>query len=297
VSVVAPSSVLLSWRFQPLVILGLDATAAAYVWGFAIISSRPGRPFPRWRATCFLSGIGVAAIALLSPVDVYADRLLSVHMVQHILLTMVAAPLMVLGAPVMLALRASTRSVRARVLLPLLDSHPARFITHPVVCWGAFTAALWTSHFTPLYQAALESEVIHGGEHLLYLVTGVMFWWPVVGVEPSQSRISHPARLLYVFLAMPQTSFLGLAIYSSDRVLYPHYVAATAALGRSALSDQHLAGVLMWTSSMVLFLPVMALVLFDWMSKEAREAGLQDARLARGRSAQERLAPPSVTAR
>jgi cytochrome c oxidase assembly factor CtaG len=280
----APLTILRSWRFDPIIVLPLAAAAALYVRG--VMRIRAARPsFPRWRTACFLSSLGVFYLALQSPIEAYSDRLFSVHMVQHLLLTMVAAPLLVLGTPVVLALRASTGSFRGRVLVPVLHSRPAALLSHPVVSWSLFTIALWASHFTNLYEAALANETVHGLEHILYITTGVLFWRPVVGRETGPSRITHPARLLYLFLAMPQMALLGLAIYSSDQVLYPHYIVTTSALGTSALADQHLAGAFMWIASMVLMLPAMAFVLFDWMRKEAREGARFDARLDRANSA------------
>jgi putative membrane protein len=287
---VAPLTVLRSWTFQPLVVLALAATAAAYLWG-VVQTARSGKSsFQGWKVTCFLAGMGVIYLALQSPIEVYSGQLFWVHMMQHLLLTMVAAPLILLGAPVTLALRASSVSVRRRLLLPVVHSRAAAFLSHPVVSWSLFTATLWVSHFTSLYAEALGSEAVHALEHALYLSAAVLFWRPVVALDPGPSRLSHPGRLLYLFLAMPQMAFLGLAIYSSDQVLYWHYIPTAAALGTSALADQHLAGVLMWTTSMVLMLPAMAFVLFDWMNKDAREAASLDARLDRAASAR-RLGP------
>jgi putative membrane protein len=270
------------WSFDPLVVLGLAVVGLAYAWGVECTRAAPSAStFPRRRSVCFFSGLVVTYLALQSPIHAYGHLLFSVHMVQHLLLMMVAAPLLVLGSPVVLALRASSPSVRRRVLAPLLRSRAVRLISHPVVSWSAFTVVLWASHFTSVYGQALGSERIHGLEHAAYLLAAVMFWRPVMGLEPEPTRISHPARILYLFLSMPQTAFLGLAIYSSDSVLYPAYVATARRLGTSALADQHLAGVLMWTSSMVLLLPALGYVLLDWMKKDEREALRLDARLDR----------------
>jgi putative membrane protein len=271
-------TILRSWTFDPVVVLALVAAGALYAHGLTRVG--PAQPsFPRWRGACFLSSLGVFSLALLSPIQAYSGRLFSVHMVQHLLLTMVAAPLMVLGTPILLALRASSGSFRARILVPILRSRLAALLSHPVVSWSLFTVALWASHFTNLYEEALGSQAVHGLEHLLYVGAALLFWRPIVGLEVGRARLSHPGRLLYLFLAMPQMAFLGLAIYSSDQVLYPHYVTTASALGTSALADQHLAGAVMWIASMVLMLPAMAFVLFDWMRKETREGVRLDARL------------------
>jgi len=260
--------------------VGLVGSGLAYAWGLARIrGGPPSIRFPRGRAVCFFSGVVATYLALQSPIHAYSHRLFSVHMVQHLLLMMVAAPLLVLGTPIVLALRAASPSVRSQVLVPVLRSRAAAVLSNPVVSWSAFAVVLWASHFTSLYEEALGSEAIHGSEHVLYLIGAVLFWRPVIGLEPGPSRLSHPGRILYLFLAMPQMAFLGLAIYSSDTVLYPRYLISSAALGTTALADQHLAGVLMWTSSMVLMLPALGYVLLDWMRHDEREAARVDERL------------------
>jgi cytochrome c oxidase assembly factor CtaG len=285
-------TILRSWSFDPITVLGVVAAAALYLRG--VVRVRPaGTSFPGWRMACFMSGLGVVYLALQSPIHAYSDRLLSVHMVQHLLLTLVAAPLMVLGTPILLALRASSPSFRERILAPLVRSRVSALLSRPVVSWSLFTLALWASHFSNLYEEALGSEIVHGLEHVWYLFTAVLFWRPIVGLDPGPSRISHPARLLYVFLAMPQMAFLGLAIYSSDQVLYPHYLVTAPVLGTSALADQHLAGAIMWITPMVLFLPTLAFVLLDWMKKDVREGIRLDARLDRMASARTAARSPT----
>ena len=265
---------LTAWTFDPPVVAALLATGVLYVAGVRRVR-RPDRTLTN-RAACFLGGLVVLWLALQSPIDVDADTRLSVHMVQHLLLTMVAAPLLVLGGPVILALRAATPAFRHRRLLPLLRSRPVRLLTTPVVSWAQFALVLWASHFSPLYEAAVRSGGVHALEHLLYVVSAVLFWSPVVGIDPSPKRLSHPARLLYLFLSMPQASFLGLAMWGSSRVLYPSY---QAALGpAAALDDQHLAGTIMGSAGMLVMVPALGLVLLDWLRREEREAARIDAR-------------------
>jgi cytochrome c oxidase assembly factor CtaG len=263
-------------------VVGLAASGVLYAWGLVRLGIGPASAsFPRGRAVCFYSGLAVTYLALQSPIHAYSHRLFSVHMVQHLLLMMVAAPLLVVGTPIVLGLRACSPSIRKRFLLPVVRSRAAAVLSNPVVSWSTFTVVLWASHFTNLYEDALGSEAIHGLEHVLYLTGAVLFWRPVIGLEPGPSRLSHPGRILYLFLAMPQMAFLGLAIYSSDTVLYPHYLISAAGLGTTALADQHLAGVLMWSTSMVLLLPALGYVLLGWMRQDARDAARIDERLER----------------
>jgi len=275
------TGVLTAWTFDPTVVAALLATAVLYLRGVRRVR-RPDRKLAN-RAACFLGGLVVLWLALQSPIDTYADVRLSTHMVQHLLLTMVAAPLLVLGAPVTLGLRASSPGFRHHWLLPLLRSWPVRLLSVPVVSWAQFALVLWASHFSPLYEAAVRSDGVHALEHLLYVASAVLFWSPVVGIDPSPKRLTHPARLLYLFLAMPQASFLGLAMWGATRVLYPSY---QAALGpAAALDDQHLAGTIMGSAGMLVMVPALGLVFLDWLQREEREAARIDARLGvEGRS-------------
>ncbi len=268
------TSILTAWTFDPMVVAGLAAAGVLYLRGVRRVR-RPDRKLAN-RAACFIGGLVVIWIALQSPIDSYADTRLSVHMGQHLLLTMIAAPLLVLGAPVTLLLRAATPAVRRRWVLPLLRSRPVRLLTAPVVSWAQFALVLWVSHFSPLYEAAVGSTGVHALEHLLYIVSAVLFWSPVAGIDPSPKRLSHPARLLYLFLAMPQASFLGLAMWGTSRVLYPSY---QAALGAAALDDQRLAGTIMGSAGMLVMVPALGLVVLDWLAREEREAVRTDARL------------------
>jgi putative copper resistance protein D len=265
---------LTAWRFDPPLVAGLVTAGVLYLRGVGRVQ-RPDRRLAN-RAACFLGGLAALWLALQSPIDSYADVRLSVHMVQHLLLTMVAAPLLVLGAPVTLLLRAASPAFRRRWVLPLLHSRPVRVLSTPVVCWAQFALVLWVSHFSPLYDAAVRNAGIHVLEHLLYVASAVLFWSPVVGVDPSPKRLSHPARLLYLFLAMPQASFLGLAMWGSSRVLYPAY---QAALGPAALDDQRLAGTIMGSAGMLVMVPALGLVLLDWLAREERDAVRTDARV------------------
>lgn len=271
-----------AWRMDPAITLPLVVTGLIYGAGVRRCRQIRGLGgFPRSRMLFFGAGLAVTYVALQGPVDDKADALFSVHMVQHMLLVMVAAPLFVLGTPVTLALRASSRRVRRRVLLPILHSRAVRILTKPIVCWSVFMFVLWGSHFTGVYDLAIRNDGAHALEHVAYLVSAMLFWLPVVGLDPIPSRLSHAARLFYLFLAMPQTAFLGLAIYSSDHLLYQHYATVAGATSASALADQHLAGVVMWEGSMVLMVPALALVLLDWMRRDEQEARRADERAAR----------------
>jgi cytochrome c oxidase assembly factor CtaG len=164
-------------------------------------------------------------------------------MVQHVALTMAAAPLLAAGLP---------RFPRV----------------HPVLAWLAFAATGWLVHFTPLYQTATESLPVHVVEHGLLLGTALLFWAQVVG---PGATLSHPLRLLYLVVAMPQNTFLALAIFSSDRVLYPHYAGL-----REPLADQRLGGGIMWVAGDLVLLVAVLVVAAAWARHEERQNRLSE---------------------
>jgi putative membrane protein len=184
-------------------------------------------------------------VALSPPVDARADATLAAHMVQHVALTMGAAPLLAAGLP---------RVPRV----------------HPLVAWLVFAATGWLVHFTPLFEAATGSLPVHVFEHAV-LVGGALLFWAQV-VHPG-SRLSHPLRLLYLGVAMPQNTFVALAIFSTSRVLYPHY-----GKGPEALADQRLAGGIMWVAGDLVLLVAVLLVAAAWARHEERETLLAESR-------------------
>jgi putative membrane protein len=260
------------------VALGAGGAAAAYLAADSRARRARGRGAPTGRLLAFLGGLVVIVAALTGPIDAAAGRSFADHMVQHLLLTMVAAPLLLIGAPITLALRAWPGTTRRR-LLAILHSPPARFLAHPLVSWSLFFGVIWGSHLTGVYEAALRNQGLHVLEHLAYLVTALLFWMPIVRADPTPSILSYPARILYLFVAMPAMAFLGLALVSARHVLYPTY-AQVEGVAR-ALVDQRTAGAIMWGGSMVLIVPALGFVLLDWMRADDREAQRLDERLAR----------------
>ena len=277
--------VLLRWSLDPLVVAGLLAAAAAWILAVRRVAAvHPANPHPGFRSWLFFGGLVAIAIALLSPIEAYEGQLFSVHMVQHMLLELVAAPLLLLAAPITLALRAASSAWRRR-LLAVLHSWPVRVLSFPVVAWLLFAAVNWGWHFSVLYDQALENDLLHYFQHATFLAAALLFWWPAIGVDPSPWRLPHPVRLLYLFLAMPQNSFLGVALLSAPTVLYRHYATNVRDWGPTPLVDQQLGGTIMWVAGDLAFLAGMALVVLLWMRHEERRTVRLDARLAAERAA------------
>lgn len=275
------TSVLLGWTFEPLPTLGILAALLWWSWAVRRVNAaHPTKPVPRIRTAAFLGGMAAIAIALLSGIDRYDTTLFSVHMIQHLLLTLVAAPLIALSGPVTLLLRVSAPETRRRVILPVLHARITRFLAFPVVAWILFAGVMWASHFSTFFDAALEDPLIHDLEHALYLGSALLFWWPAAAVDPTPWRMTHPVRLLYVFLQMTQNTFLSVVILNARTVLYPHYATVQRAWGPSPLEDQGMAAALMWVAGDLLFLAAIFAILAGWSRSEDRASARDDRRAA-----------------
>ena len=271
--------VLLAWSLDPIPILGVLAATVLYLAvERRITRGHPAQPVPRLRRWLFLGGMAALLVALVSPIDTYEGSLFSVHMVQHMLLELVAAPLIILSAPITLALRALSPRGRHR-LLAALHSFPLRWLAFPIVTWFLFAGVNWWWHFSSWYEVALDNSLVHYAEHACFLGAALLFWLPAIGPDPQPWRVPHPVRILYLFLAMPQNSFLGVALLSTTAPLYVHYVDIVRSWGPTPLDDQHLGGVVMWVFGDFAFLAAMIGVVAAWMRFEDRRTARLDARL------------------
>jgi cytochrome c oxidase assembly factor CtaG len=273
------AALVLGWSFDLTVVLPLGLAAL----GWLVLVRRvdrlhPGHPIPGRRTAAFLCGLAAIAVALLSGIERYDTTLFSVHMVQHLLLVLVAAPLIALAAPITQLLRAASPRVRNRFLLPILRSTAVGVLAHPIVAWVAFAVIMWGSHFSPLFDAALEDRGVHDLEHAAYLVSALLFWWPVVGLDPAPRRMGYPARVLYLLLQLPLNSFLGVAILFAQTPLYHHYATLGSPYGITPLADQQLAGGIMWLAGDIAFIGAVFAVISAWMRREQREAPAADRR-------------------
>ena len=281
VPIEAPSaaSLLLGWTFEPLPTLGIAVAVGWWLWAVRRVdAAHPGNPVPRRRTVAFLAGMLALAFALVSGIGSYDTSLFSVHMVQHVLLMLAAAPLLALAAPVTLVLRLSSPGTRRRWVLPVLHSRVVRFMAHPVTAWLMFAVMMWATHFSPLFNASLEDPVLHDIEHALFLTGALFFWWPAVALDPAPWRMSHPARIGYLFTQMTQNTFLAVVILNATSVLYPHYATLVRPWGIAALDDQRLAAGIMWILGDAVFLTAILAVVAGWMRAEARNEAREDRR-------------------
>lgn len=279
------AGILAAWHIDLPMILGLAIAAAAYL--SAVRSVDEAHRSNRWqrrRTVAFLLALLAVGIALLSPIDTLSDDLLTVHMVQHLLLVSVAAPLFAASGIGTLALRTATSDVRSRYLLPFLHSRLVAALTFPVIGWVAFAGVMWGSHFSSLYNAALLDDGVHAVEHMLYLAAASLFWWPLLSPDPLRWRLHPGVKLIALLAQMPPMSFLAVTIISASAPLYAAYLGRTDAFGINALDDQRVAGSLMWLTGDVAFLVPAAFLLVALFRYEEQETKRVDARLDRARA-------------
>ena len=254
--VLAPEAIAFAWRFEATVVVPVVAGAALYLSGWAALRSRmPGR-FGAGRATAFAAGLGVVLVALCSPIDALGHRWLQAHMVQHLLLMVVAPPLLWMGAPVAPLLRGLPRRARravASVLGTGLMRGLTRILTDPRVAWVSFVVAFWAWHAPALYGLALRSDLWHHVEHASFFLTALLFWHPVIAPWPARQAWSRWGMIAYLLLAEAQATLLSAILTFSDRVIYPAYQAGGGVRGLSPLEDQALAGVIMWVPGSIAF--------------------------------------------
>ncbi|HEY7616245.1 MAG TPA: cytochrome c oxidase assembly protein [Terriglobales bacterium] len=244
-------------------------TAGVYFRGWSDLHRRMPKRFAAWRLIAFQAGLLTLFVALISPLHELAELLLQFHMIQHLLLMMVAPPLLLLGAPILPLLRGLPRFVLRYGAGPLLASEPlqrvGRFLTHPIVCLAAFTLSNVAWHLPVLYESALRSEFWHHVQHLCFFGTGVLFWWPVIQPWPSQLRWPQWTIIPYLLFADIQNTALSAFLIFSERVFYPTYAGAPRLWGISPLDDQAAAGAIMWVPGSVIFLVPVAVLAIRWL--------------------------------
>ena len=249
---------LASWRLDPGVIFILLTVAWIYIRGWRKLHSERPYRYPPSRLFAFLAGLVTFFIALDSPLDAFGNLLLEVHMIQHLLLIMVAPPLIWFGQPILALLRGLPRPWLKDALGPFL-TWPAlrrfgRAITHPLVCWFALAWAIVFWHLPPLYELGLHSQAWHEVQHACFFSAAMLFWLPVIQVWPGHARWPRGAMIPYLITADIVNTALSAFLSFSDHVVYPSYLLAPRLAGISALEDQAAAGAIMWVPGSIAFL-------------------------------------------
>ncbi len=265
-----------STSFDPVPVLLILAALAVYLWALrSLRRHHPGHHWPAARTAAFVGGLLVTSVAIFSFIGVYDGELFWDHMVQHLLLIMVAGPLFAYSSPVALVWRGTTGSLHRR-LTGVLRSPVAQFLGHPIVAFVVYAVVIPLTHLTSFYNLTLENEPVHNAEHIVYLLVGYLFWRQIFGIEPNRFRL-HPAlQYLYLFLAVPIDTFTGLSLDNASHELFPAYLAFHRTWGPSLVEDLHIGGVIMWVGGDTLMLWPMVPVALHWMHMEERRAVRSD---------------------
>jgi cytochrome c oxidase assembly factor CtaG len=288
------------WEFQFIPTLAVLLTAALYLAGLWKLRQRGDR-WPPGRTFAFLAGMGTLIIATQSSLGVYDTTLLWVHMVQHMILVMLAPLLMALGAPITLALRTLPGRPRA-VLLKVLHSPVVGVLTFPLVAGLLYIVNPWVLYFSPLYEATLRNPVLHDINHLHFVLIGCLWFWTLLGIDPLPHRPSYPARLIAIFISIPFHAFLGVTIMGATTIIAgDYYLALDRGWGPAPLQDQQIAGSLLWASGDLVSFALLLVLCVQWAKASEREARATDRRLdlaeaKAARSARLAAAPPATAA-
>ncbi|MET8484106.1 cytochrome c oxidase assembly protein [Streptomyces tendae] len=266
----------LAWSADPFFLVACLLGLALYGWGVVRLVRR-GDKWPVGRTVAFAAGVLSVALMMCTKLNDYGMVMFSVHMVQHMVISMVSPILLLLGAPITLALRALPPAGRGRkgpreLLLMLLHSRYMRIITHPAFTIPLFIASLYALYFTPLFDTLMGSQAGHIGMMVHFLAVGVVFFWPIMGVDPGPHRPGYLMRMLELFAGMPFHAFFGIALMMASSPMVDTFENPPASLGIDALSDQNAAGGIAWAFSEVPSVLVLLALLFQWYASEERQA-------------------------
>jgi putative membrane protein len=254
-----------SWSLHPSVLLGTGLLGALYFYGIGPWRRRKGLgpPASPWQILSFCAALLVLLVSLNGPVHDLSDYyLFSIHMVQHMLLTMVFPPVFVASLPGWLLQPLLVR----RGVLPVL-----RVLTRPWVAALLFSASMVVWHLVPFYDLMMRDHEVHIATHLLFIVTATLMWWPVMSPVPELPRLPAGLAMLYLFLVGIPMQVVAALITFADEVLYPWYAIAPRTFGLSPLDDQQLGALLMWVPANLWLFGAIGVVFFRWAREEERE--------------------------
>jgi cytochrome c oxidase assembly factor CtaG len=271
------------WSLAPIPFVITIWVAGLYLFGVTVLHRRGDR-WPVGRTLAFVVlGMGSFYFATASGLAAYDLTLLSAHMVQHMILSMLVPMAMALGAPVTLALRTLPPRPR-RWLLAVLHSRPAKVLTFPPLTFLLYVVSPWALYFSGWYPATLHSTYLHEVMHLHLVLVGSLFFWPILGIDPVPGRVSYPFRMLLVVLTLPFHAFLGVTIMGQEDLIggswYPDlHAGPMGAWLPDPHDDQHLAGGILWGSGDLIALILFAVLFTQWVRSSFREAAREDRRL------------------
>jgi len=275
---VGPDFWLTQWNLEPSILIGTALITGLYLYAIGSLRKRqfPNEQIMTGQTIAFLSGVLIMFLALVSPLDELGDSyLFSAHMVQHLCLTILGPPLLLLGTPEWMVKPVLQNKVIFKV---------AKVLTYPVVAFVLYNADFWLWHAPPLYNATLENQTIHILEHLTFIIFGLLYWWPIFSPSKDLPRLTFGGQILYLFVSGMPSVLLGAGLTFSPP-LYAPYIAAPRIWGISAATDQQLGGLIMWVPVSIFYIVIMSMLFIRWMlqqeaaqqAKEAEEYGNQKA--------------------
>jgi putative membrane protein len=270
-----PRDLLTDWGFEPFVVAGLAVSAWLYFRGVRRLwrESAAGAGIRKWEAMAYAGGWFALFIALASPLHPLGSVLFSAHMSQHEILMLVAAPLLVLGRPLVafiwaLPLRWRRKAGGAAKSSPLQSVW--RAATNPLAAWAIHAFALWVWHAPALFQATLDSELVHTAQHLSFLLSALLFWWALI--HGRRALMGYGAAVLYMFTTSIHSGLLGALITFSSSVWYPAYSETTTSWGLTPLEDQQLGGLIMWIPAGLVYIFAGLALFAGWLRESERRA-------------------------
>ncbi len=266
---------LTQWNWEPSIVIGTALVVGLYLYAVGPLRRKYhlAESVKRGQVCSFLLGVSIMFLALVSPLDELGDSyLFSAHMVQHLCLTIVVPPLLLLGTPGWLVEPLLPKALIFRI---------ARVLTFPVVAFFLYNIDFWLWHAPPLYNAALENQGIHIFEHATFIVFGVIYWWPVFSPSALLPRLSMGGQVLYLFLSGMPAVALGAGLTFLPP-LYAPYLAAPRIWGLTAATDQQLGGLIMWIPGNIFYIVIASILFISWMqgqeAKQREEEALADQR-------------------
>lgn len=258
------------FAFAPVVLI--VAALVLYLWGVKRNNAlHPRHPWSAGKTAAWIGALVTTALSIFTFVGVYDGELFWVHMAQHLMLIMVAAPLFAVASPINLVWRSTSGTAHIAVT-EILRSGVAKFLGHWAVAFVLYAVLIPISHLTSWYNLTLENNGLHNAEHLAFLIVGYMFWRQIFGNDPNCYRL-HPAmQFFYLFLAIPIDTFTGLSLAGSTKEMFPAYLATHRTWGPSYVNDLHIGGSIMWVVGDTLMLWPMIPVALRWMHQEERKA-------------------------
>lgn len=258
----APPVTWASWSGDPFIVIGLFLAVFGYTYGARALAGTEGAPVRR-QVLFFASAVASVLLALASPLHELSERyLFSAHMTQHLLLTLAMPPLLLASLP----------AAMVRLLLRPRLAHAAwHALTRPVVAYLVPNAVFLVWHLPSLYDGALRAHGVHIAQHLLFMGTGLMLWWPLLSPLPELPRLPHAGRLLFVFLQVVPGMLVGGLIANAERPLYALYAAAPRVLPLTAVQDQQLGAIVMWVGGGLFWLLAFTVIFFAWAGRDSAE--------------------------